>query len=101
MAQKERTAYPDYVEFALGMIRFYVTDNDIEFFVECWTERWGGIDLSTFVRVLKEGQGEDRLLAIFVLGYTKEAWTHKFLLPFLHSSLSAERWASALVLGEA
>ena len=40
----------------------------IEAEIEAFIIRWGGVDAETFVRVLKDGAGEDRLIALCALG---------------------------------
>jgi hypothetical protein len=67
--------------------------------MKAFLARWGGIDRETFVRVLAEGQGVDRLLAICVLGESNLPQARTLLLPFLQSVHPHERWLSALYLG--
>lgn len=66
---------------------------------EAFASRWGGLDLETFEHVLRVGDGEDRILAIFVVGATDHVLAAESLLPFLSSPKRMERWASALALG--
>jgi hypothetical protein len=51
------------------------------------------------VRALSEGQGEERLLAICVIGCSDLPQASTLLLPFLQSSNAKERWLAALCLG--
>nr|BBH92303.1 hypothetical protein KTA_05020 [Thermogemmatispora argillosa] len=37
---------------------------------EAFVERWGGVDEETLRRVLREGEGRDRLAAVFALGHS-------------------------------
>lgn len=62
-------------------------------------EWWGGFEMEAFERALHEGNEEDRLVALFALGYLAFDETHDLLFPFLSSSIQKERWASAIVLG--
>lgn len=68
--------------------------------IEPFKKRWGGLDLPTFARVLKEGQAEDRLLTIFVIGYEDSPRARSLLLPLLKSVHPLEKWAAALCLGQ-
>jgi len=67
--------------------------------VEAFIERWGGLDLETFERVIKEGTSNDKVIAIAALGYAKAPQVHQLLLPLLQSPVRMERWESAIVLG--
>jgi hypothetical protein len=67
--------------------------------IEAFIKRWHGLDIESLMRVLKEGQGEDRVLAIFAVGKLRSPRSRELLLPFLRSSQPMERWASALELG--
>lgn len=67
--------------------------------MKAFLARWGGVDRETFVRVLANGQGVDRLLAICVLGESNLHQARTLLLPFLQSVHPQERWLSALYLG--
>ncbi len=58
----------------------------------------GGLKIEAFTRALKEGQGQDKILGIFALGYTITPAAHENLLPYLQSSQPMEQWASALCL---
>ena len=60
---------------------------------------WGGFDQETLVRVLTEGQGEHRLLAICIIGESNLQQARALLLPFLQSIQPKERWLSAIYLG--
>jgi hypothetical protein len=67
--------------------------------VDEFVDRWGKLIQETFLRVLREGEGEDTLFAIFALGYLGATPAREHLLPFLESAQATERWASALSLG--
>src|SRR5260221_8584492 len=92
------TVGEDHVSYAYAQIG-YESVPEGEFGPEGVTQRWGGLDVEHFARALQEGQEEDRLLAIFALGYHQSRWVAELLLPFLTSPLPRERWASALSLG--
>jgi hypothetical protein len=49
----------DYVEYAFHTIRVINTEQWRQEGIEAFTQRWGGVDLSTFVRVLHQTEGED------------------------------------------
>ncbi len=67
--------------------------------MKAFLARWGGVDRETLVRVLAEGEGEDRLLAICCIGESDLPQARTLLLPFLQSVHPQERWLSALYLG--
>lgn len=88
--------WPAYIEHGFGMMYDgYIPDEEVEAF----SSRWGGLDLNSFERVLAEGQGEDKLLAICVIGWSGLPQATQLLLPFVQSFCAKERWLSALCLG--
>ena len=93
---KQVPPWPKYIDYAYSALGYEEYKRQVRIFIR----RWGGIDLDTFVRVLKEGQGEERVLAIFALGYTRTPFARELLLPFLQSTEPRERCASALCLGQ-
>ncbi|HEU5230535.1 MAG TPA: hypothetical protein VFU49_22125 [Ktedonobacteraceae bacterium] len=68
--------------------------------IEAFRTRWGTLERDAFKRALQEGDEDDRLCALFALGYFAPAGVEGLLVPFLHSPVRKERWASAIVLGE-
>ncbi len=68
-----------------------------EEFIKSFLRTWGGFETETLVRVLDQGEDEERLFSILALGFNPQ--TCEQLRPFLHSSRSIERWASAISLG--
>ena len=66
---------------------------------EAFASRWGGIGEDHFWQALERGQGEDKLLSIFALGYTAMPQAREAMLLLLDSPIQQERWASALCLG--
>ncbi|MBO0792718.1 MAG: hypothetical protein J2P36_17470, partial [Ktedonobacteraceae bacterium] len=51
------------------MDRDVMPDEMMEEKYAVFVQRWGGLDVGAFQRALQEGQGGDRLWAIFALGY--------------------------------
>ena len=98
-ADKERQStsqWPDFIEHGFEMIYGeYIPAEQVEAFAK----RWGGLNLENFVRALAEGQREDRLLAICVIGWSDSPQASSLLRPFLQSTDAKERWLSALCLG--
>jgi HEAT repeat protein len=92
--------WPDYIIKAFEAVDLADTEEDAEKAIESFASRWGGLDLETFQRVLETGQGRDKALAIFALGYSGKPEVRSLLLPLLHSLHRLERWASALCLGQ-
>ncbi len=88
--------YPPYATYAFGQVGY----EDYAAPIEAFARRWGGLELEAFTRALQEGEDEDKVLAIFALGYEPAAWTREYLLPCLQSKQPMERWASALGLGK-
>jgi hypothetical protein len=88
--------YPRYVTEAFGSI--YVGGEYREP-LEIFASRWGGLDLDVFRRALREGEEDDRVLALLAIGSTMTPEAQSQLLPFLESRVPMERWASALWLG--
>jgi hypothetical protein len=87
--------YPEYITYAFQQLGYEDYKESIQSFIA----HWGGMNLETLVRVLKEGHGEDLILAILALGHIKSSWTREHILPFLQSTEPMERCASALCLG--
>src|SRR5215467_1595080 len=52
--------------------------------IEAFASRWGGLDWETFQHVLEVGQGVDKLIALFALGYLATPETQALLASFLH-----------------
>lgn len=89
------TELPEYIHYAFEQLG----DEDDHIAIEQFLARWGGTDHETLVRVLQEGQSEDRVLALFAIGYHTSSWAKELLFPFLGSTDPQERWASAICLG--
>lgn len=60
----------------------YISAQEIEAFLA----RWGSISNETFLRILSEGEGIDRVIAITAPGYSELPHIREHLLPFLHST---------------
>jgi len=97
MAKTKKQRWPEYVyrAFAAGCYGGF-SEEDLETFIE----RWGSPTIETFEHVLGEETGEDKVVAIFALGYADVPQTRSLLLPFLESDKRRERWASAYALGK-
>lgn len=94
--EEDELHWPDYVEKGFEFIYGeYIPPYEVEAF----RTRWGGLERETFIRVLSEGRGQDRLLAMCVLGESHLLQSPVLLRPFLHSSDDQERWVSAITLG--
>ena len=63
-------------------------------------KKWGPFDHAVLLRLLREGDVEERRCALFTLGYLATSNTLEVVRSYLYSQDSWERWASALVLGE-
>ena len=90
-------AWPAYVEYAFSAIQIIATDEE---YIKDFAAHWGGLELATFARALREGQYRDQEVAAFAVGYTDSTWARDLLLPFLHHEYPEVRWAAALTLGE-
>src|SRR5712692_8472862 len=95
---KEMFDYPEYVIEAFAL----TYGQQMEEFIEEFVGRWGNLDIETFERVLQEGQGEEKILAIFAISSAAlpHSQVRELLLPFLRSAEPRERWASADCLGQ-
>ena len=89
------TQFPVHVIYAFEQMGYEDYAPRIQRFID----KWGDLSLETFARVLQDGQGEDRVIAIFVVGSQGSADVHERLLPFLESDQSMELWASVLCPG--
>lgn len=96
MTKSNEHGWPDYIYPAFTAI-YYGGFGERQ--VENFIERWAGLDLETFERVIKEGTGDDKVVAIAALGYAKAPQAHQLLLPLLQSPVRMERWECAIVLG--
>jgi HEAT repeat protein len=92
--------WPDYIIKAFDAVDLAGTEEDVEKAIESFASRWGGLDLDIFKQVLEEGKGQDRLIALFALGYSQEPEARLLLLPFLTSPHRRERWACAVCIGQ-
>jgi HEAT repeat protein len=92
--------WPGYITQAFEAVCLNGTEVDLEKAIESFASRWGGLDLDIFKQVLEEGEGQDRLIALFALGSSQEPEARLLLLPFLASPHQRERWASAMCLGQ-
>ncbi len=91
-----RKKWPDFLKRGIEMLYGeYRPLQEMKAFIA----RWGEVDQETLVRVLAEGEGEDRLLAICCIGESDLPQARTLLLPFLQSVHPQERWLSALYLG--
>jgi hypothetical protein len=88
---------PEYVYRALGEI-YYGGGYDHRH-IERFARRCGGVDIETLERVLRERAGEDKIIAIYALGYAHAPHVQQLLAPLLQSPISLEREASAIALG--
>ncbi len=89
--------WPEYVERAF---RTFYYGGQYEQSLETFVRRWGGSDIQTFAQVLSVGTQEEKVLALFAIGYSGTPQAQDILRPFLQSTQPMERWASALCLGE-
>lgn len=88
--------WPEYADYAF---RTFYYGGQHEQAIEAFAQRWGTLDVQTFMRVLAAGTGEEKVLALFALGYSGVPQAKELLLPYLQSTAPMERWASALGLG--
>lgn len=70
----------------------------VEEAIVSFAQRWGGLDDATFLRVLQQGSGRDRLAAIFAIGHSPLPQAAELLAPFLGSADLQERCAAACML---
>lgn len=92
----KRPRYIDYALMASG-----VDPLDEELYLDTFRRRWGSLDQDALTRAVSEGNGEDKLFAIFGLGYQPSSTAHALLFEALESAPLRERWAITLCLGNA
>jgi len=92
-------SYDDQQEVEYGEISGESYHELVREAIVSFTQRWGGLDNAVFLRVLQEGTGRDRIVAIFAIGYSDLPQSSEVLAPFLQSSNLLERYAIACVLG--
>lgn len=74
-------------------------ESEKEKYVDGFAVRWGGLSAEAFKQALQHGDAEERLFALFALGYLAPPDGEKLLIPFLDSPIRKERWASASASG--
>ncbi|HEU5375802.1 MAG TPA: hypothetical protein VFV38_10215 [Ktedonobacteraceae bacterium] len=77
----------------------YWEDVSNKVYYETFISHWGGLDLEHMRRALDNGEGEEKVLAIFALGLSAAAGTADLLAPLLYQASRMERWASGICLG--
>jgi hypothetical protein len=87
---------PEYAQHAFDEWYAYGAKDEV---CEAFAGTWGGVSLEHFFRALEQGQGDDRLCAMFGLGASMVPEAIEALFPFLHSARRDERCVSAIVLG--
>lgn len=87
---------PDSVRRAFEEIYAYGA-NDEKY--EGFAGKWGGLTTENFQEALENGEGDDRLCAMFVLSASSLPDAATLLLPFLQSDRREERCVSAIALG--
>ncbi len=95
--ETEDQSLPDYVYQAFGLV-YYGGDFQAE--IESFAQRWRGLDANAFERAVREGVGEEKIIAIFALGSLNPPGVQEMLVPLLQSPVRMERWASAIALGK-
>jgi hypothetical protein len=91
--------WPHCIAYALDKLPSHFSGEDAEF-IQRFVRQWGGIDPDTLARVVRNGEGKDRIFALLALGYTGTPQAHASLMPLLESDNPVEQWASALELGK-
>jgi len=67
-------------------------------YLDKFSDQWSSYSTEAFKRALQNGDVEERLFAIFALGYLDSSQIDMLLTPFLDSPIRKERWASAITL---
>ncbi len=79
--------------------RMFYYGGQYESALEAFIARWGEPNTLTLHHVLAQGNQDEKVLAILMLGYSPQPDAQEMVIPFLQSSDPLERWASALSLG--
>lgn len=96
-SEQDMAVWPPSIQRAFEQIHYGGYQDEV---IEKFAHRWGNLTLETFQHVLDMAEREDKLIALFAIGYSGAAQAREILLPFLQSSNRMERWASILCLGE-
>jgi HEAT repeat protein len=94
--EQNMTEWPSFVKHAFSAVQVIGMDEQE---IQQFMQRWGGLDVQTFVRTLHEGTPQDQQVAAFAVGSFRSRWARDLLLPFLHHDHAAVRWTVALELG--
>ncbi len=81
MLEVDNHSWPEYVYQAFAIL-YYGGFNEQD--VEAFAARWGKLDLRTFERILQEGSGDDKVIAISALGYAHDPQALTLLAPLLN-----------------
>jgi len=87
---------PEYVYRAFELVYY---GGGFERKIEDFAQRWDGLDAIAFERAVREGEGNEKIIAIFALGSLRPPNVQEMLAPLLQSPVRMERWASAIALG--
>lgn len=77
----------------------YWEDAGNERYYKAFASHWGGLELEHMRRAFENGEGEEKVMAIFALGLTAAPENADLLAPLLYQAPRMERWASAICLG--
>ena len=93
------TEWPAFVKHAFHALHVLDMETDMQA-ISPFAQRWGGLDVSAFVRALREGDPHDQQIAVCALGWFPSRWSRDLLLPFLTHADPKVRWTVAEQLGE-
>jgi WD40 repeat protein len=92
--------YTEIVEYYVKQAfeQMYAYDANDEKY-EAFASKWSGFAIENMKQALEQGEGDDRLCAMFALSFSNMPDAERLLLPFLHSRRLEERCISAIALG--
>lgn len=86
--------WPEYVYRGFGGVYYAESYDDQD--IEAFAKRWGGLDIDTFERIVREAEGEDKVIAIYAIGYANSPHVRVLLTPLLQSPVRMGRASSCL-----
>lgn len=96
MSSEQRLGYIDYALMRLSTL----IPLRVRKYPAAFVERWGDVDEGALLRALQEGTEDDRLFALFAVGYMGSEETLAHLVPLLEGDNALERWAAATCLAQ-
>jgi hypothetical protein len=89
--------WPEHIQRAFT--NTWIHDHAYANIIDSFIEHWGSLDTQAFIRAIRNGEGRERLFAMFALAEQPKPGIEEVYFPFLNSSSQEERWTSLICLG--